>query len=441
MRQSWATRGKDQAHKPDWNYVLRMLPHRPSARSRHLLVAAGIALAAVTAGGAAHPKVAEGAVGDGITAYIGAPFVQGPPSSFGATIETFNSWSSCGSLPASSVGTFTGSCDLHDGASYVWGGAQTTTDTPTVQSGGTPSKFVSGPSTGELTLTFASPVKYVGFWWSSGSASDTVKFYDASSTLLATFTTASLKTKLGNSTPYSVPFPGPTTLTALNGTAYKRDYYWGRPYAYTTTTPTALAAGANTEAHAYLNVHARGGIEFSKVEFIGNAFEFDNVAISTSSQSAASSNVFIESVLGKSVEFRPNGGAEDAYSQTSTAATTLTANTFTRAGYTFTGWNTQDDGLGTPYADGVSYNFAADLILFAQWSGGPTTTTDSSATTTTDPTSTTNSSSGDGGSMPQSGVALTGVASTGMIALLAGITVLAVGVTRRRGRPVSRPLR
>ena len=423
------------------------MPSRRRYPHSRPLIAASLVAAAITAGGATHPKVAEGAVGDGITAYVSAPFVQGPPSSFGATIETFDAWSSCGSFPSSVVGTFSGSCDVHDGASYVWGGAQTILDTPTVQPGGTPSKFVSGPSSGELTLTFATPVKYVGFWWSAGSASDTVKFYDASSTLLATFTTATLSSKLGSSIPSSSPFPGPATLTALNGTAYKRDYYWGRPYAYATTTPTALPYGgdinSNVYAHAYLNVHARGGIEFSKVEFIGNPFEFDNVAISTSSQSAASSNVFIESVLGKSIEFRPNGGAEDAYSQTSTAATTLTANTFTRSGYTFTGWNTQDDGLGTPYADAASYNFAADLVLYAQWSGGGgTTTTDPSATTTTDPTATTvDDSSEDGGTMPQSGVALTGIASAGMIALLAGLTVLAVGVTRRRGRPVSRPLR
>jgi len=388
---------------------------------------AGVTSATVLHKGLA-PASVQGAAGDGITAYVGAPFVQGPPSSFGASIETFNSWSSCGSFPSSAVGTFSGSCDFHDGAAYIWGGAQTTSDTPTVQPGGTPSKFLSGPASGALTLTFDSPVKYVGFWWSSGSASDTVRFYDASSTLLATFTTATLKTKLGSSFPSSVPFPGPATLTALNGNSYKRDYYWGRPYAYATTTPTALAAG-NNEAHAYLNVHARGGIEFSKIEFVGNAFEFDNVAISTSSHAAASSNVFIESVLGKSVEFRPNGGAETAYEQTSTVTTTLTSNTFTRDGYTFAGWNTRDDGLGTPYADGASYDFSADLILYAQWSGGPT-TTDPSASTTTAVATTTTSPAADE-PMPQSGLALTGILSTGLLALAVGASLVSATALRR----------
>lgn len=38
-----------------------------------------------------------------------------------------------------------------------------------------------------------------------------------------------------------------------------------------------------------------------------------------------------------------------------------------RTGYTFTGWNTQADGNGTPYAKGATYSENADVTLFAQW--------------------------------------------------------------------------
>ena len=45
----------------------------------------------------------------------------------------------------------------------------------------------------------------------------------------------------------------------------------------------------------------------------------------------------------------------------------LTANAFTRAGYTFTGWNTAADGSGDAYADGASVTITEDLTLYAQW--------------------------------------------------------------------------
>ena len=48
-------------------------------------------------------------------------------------------------------------------------------------------------------------------------------------------------------------------------------------------------------------------------------------------------------------------------------ATALSTNTFTRAGYTFDGWNTQANGSGTSYADGASVTLSAPLELYAQW--------------------------------------------------------------------------
>jgi uncharacterized repeat protein (TIGR02543 family) len=45
----------------------------------------------------------------------------------------------------------------------------------------------------------------------------------------------------------------------------------------------------------------------------------------------------------------------------------LTINTFTRVGYTFSGWNTLASGTGTAYADGATYPFTAPATLYAQW--------------------------------------------------------------------------
>ncbi|HOU11311.1 MAG TPA: InlB B-repeat-containing protein, partial [Clostridiales bacterium] len=68
----------------------------------------------------------------------------------------------------------------------------------------------------------------------------------------------------------------------------------------------------------------------------------------------------------------PNGGSGNIkmqgikYGQSAN----LQPNTFTRAGYTFAGWNTAADGSGTPYADGAMYGpmqFPNEW-LYAQWS-------------------------------------------------------------------------
>ena len=53
--------------------------------------------------------------------------------------------------------------------------------------------------------------------------------------------------------------------------------------------------------------------------------------------------------------------------QVSNIPAALTTNTFTKTGYTFSGWNTIANGTGTAYADGATYSFTADVTLYAQW--------------------------------------------------------------------------
>ena len=83
------------------------------------------------------------------------------------------------------------------------------------------------------------------------------------------------------------------------------------------------------------------------------------------------------------VTFEANGSAE--YPVEGTMApqtvnaktnTALNANSFTREGYSFTGWNTKADGTGKTYADGEIVNFSADTTLYAQWTQNPVITFD-----------------------------------------------------------------
>jgi len=75
------------------------------------------------------------------------------------------------------------------------------------------------------------------------------------------------------------------------------------------------------------------------------------------------------------VKFNPNGGSGKAYTQkcTVTKTATLTANKFSRKGYTFVGWNTKADGSGIPYTNkqeilNLTTSNGATVNLYAQWS-------------------------------------------------------------------------
>ena len=67
------------------------------------------------------------------------------------------------------------------------------------------------------------------------------------------------------------------------------------------------------------------------------------------------------------VTFNANGGTGTMAAQTANVPTALTLNTFTRTGYSFSGWNTVAGGGGTTYTDGQTYDFSADITLYAQW--------------------------------------------------------------------------
>lgn len=75
------------------------------------------------------------------------------------------------------------------------------------------------------------------------------------------------------------------------------------------------------------------------------------------------------------VTFNANGGAGSMPPQSSNGSAPLTANAFTRTFYTFTGWNTAANGLGTSYVDGDVYPFTASLVLYAQWTAAEFTVT------------------------------------------------------------------
>ena len=70
------------------------------------------------------------------------------------------------------------------------------------------------------------------------------------------------------------------------------------------------------------------------------------------------------------VTYNANGGsgAPSGSSAQFGATVTVSASTPTRAGYSFTGWNTQANGSGTPYASSDTFSMPSNNVtLYAQW--------------------------------------------------------------------------
>ncbi len=107
----------------------------------------------------------------------------------------------------------------------------------------------------------------------------------------------------------------------------------------------SYAAGATYAADAPTTLHAQWTINTYVVSYVGNG--------------------------------NTSGTAPTNQTKTYDVNLTLATNTGTlaRTGYTFAGWNTQADGLGTSYAVGAAYATNSTLVLYAKWTANSYTVT------------------------------------------------------------------
>ncbi|MEY2698338.1 MAG: hypothetical protein RL720_294 [Actinomycetota bacterium] len=329
-------------------------------------------------------SAAHAVPGDSIALYLSAPLVQGSDvTGAGSSTETFDSMTGAAwpgnQCPSStnvgtiSASTLTGGSPAPSGACRIltaqgYGGATSTTGSPSF--GGNGSVFAATlyrapDDAGTITFSFPNPVKYVGFWWSAGNTGNAVEFLSGN-TVVATYNSSDMMTLLGS---YPSPYPGSGVLTSLGGDAYPKGRYYGNPRGFTSVTPNTPSSIDSNSVFAYFNIFLNGATSVDAVRFSGQGFEFDNLTTSTVTQTPSNSLVFANSVLGKSVQFFPNlaGTSGTMPAQTDSSTATLNQVAFTKPGYAFTGWNTQANNGGTPYADQASYNFASDMALYAQW--------------------------------------------------------------------------
>jgi hypothetical protein len=106
----------------------------------------------------------------------------------------------------------------------------------------------------------------------------------------------------------------------------------------------------------------------------GNVYFFQIIA---NGSGGTSVGAVLSFSTGYTVQFVANGGSGSMNDQSAVSPTTLTANAFSKSGATFGGWATTAGG-SVAYADGASYDFSANLTLYAIWNASapaPTTPT------------------------------------------------------------------
>ena len=186
------------------------------------------------------------------------------------------------------------------------------------------------------------------------------------------YTDAGLK----NAFDFSTPITASTTLYAKWDTAVTISYASADTDKGTVSAASETVC-ASTGKAVGSTAAAKSGYHFVSWTNAAGAVVSTDAALvpaKTNGLNVAASYTANFAVNAYTVAFNANGGTGTMSSETMTcgAAAALTANTLTRPGYTFTGWNTAPDGSGTGYADkaSVSNLTATDkgsVMLYAQW--------------------------------------------------------------------------
>lgn len=360
--------------------------------------------------------------------YFSAPFVTGSHVTASANTENFNGVS-CPTNTSWYTATHSG-CSPQSGLT----GTSTGDSEPAV---GLPySKWAN--NVGGSVFTFNDNVKYVGVWWLMGSNGNGLEFLDANNNVVATLNVNEVVTFFGFANSSAVTNADTGTLNAVDGGTHFRKHYFRGPGVYSGTVANPIidyqdsAGSYANEPWVYLNLFVSGDLAIKKLKFTGGAFEVDNLTVSTVEANPRGDMVFVKGVAGKSVQYLPgaSGVTGSTSLQGSNTATNLRSNGFNRTGYTFTGWNTRQDGLGTAYASGALYSFSSDLTLYAQWeltpSPTPSPSTSESSLTAPAASSAPDSSVTNASSLPAV-LARTGASATGL--LLMAIATAAFGLS------------
>ena len=134
-------------------------------------------------------------------------------------------------------------------------------------------------------------------------------------------------------------------------------------------TMTASTCYAGSSCALTANAFTRTGYTFGGWASSQNNANAGTVAYADKASVSLTSNTTLYAIWKYTVTYNANGGSGTMSASTCTAGSscTLTANTFSRANYTFAGWNTAADGTGTAYANSASVSSLGNTTLYAVW--------------------------------------------------------------------------
>lgn len=122
----------------------------------------------------------------------------------------------------------------------------------------------------------------------------------------------------------------------------------------------SLTSGSNT-THSFTHAAATGAVSINVESTTNGRFQINSITITT-----ASNFTVTYDGNGKSSGTVPTD-ASSPYAPSSTVTVLGNTGSLVRTGCTFSGWNTQADGLGTTYAAGETFTISANTTLYAKW--------------------------------------------------------------------------
>jgi uncharacterized repeat protein (TIGR02543 family) len=178
---------------------------------------------------------------------------------------------------------------------------------------------------------------------------------------------------------------GVTDLSATAGTTVTLYAQW-TPIVYTVAYNANGGEGTTvSSSHTYDEAKALTANSFARTGYTfagwntqaggGGTGYTDGQGVTNLSATGATVNLYAQwTGISYTVAYNANGGSGTIASSSHTygTASALTANSFTKIGYAFAGWNTQADDSGTGYADregvtDLSSTAGATVTLYARW--------------------------------------------------------------------------
>ena len=164
-------------------------------------------------------------------------------------------------------------------------------------------------------------------------------------------------------------YPGPSLVVAGSGYTYTIAYDINGGTGSVPSPGTFTQGGSDYTVLEGANVTPPANKAFvgwnTKADGTGT-----DVAAGSTYNTARSVTLYAKYATFPKAVFKPNyvgGPADITQNITPNTNTNLRLNSFSRAGYTFGGWDTVAGGTGTSYTDGQQVSITADLPLFAQW--------------------------------------------------------------------------